>query len=271
MKNPKSMCRLSLLLLSGTVLMTGMVGCAEDEPPPPPPRPAPAPPPPPPPPRNPAPPPPPPPPPVDSISDLMQQLNIDGRIEWPEERAPQNSDQRRATLRFLDTFVRGNTSDLGQFLAPEDRMILETMRSDGVFGPAVEDVGRVNVYSGTGPTGQFAVLAIFEGMNSFQPTLWYMTSSETTGPQFTAAPAPPDILLRISGSDLIAAWHRAIDAEMELATQPDVDITVRRVVLDQREEQSQPGAGGQPTGPSPTAPPSNPTAPGAPPDIAPGG
>jgi len=202
----------------------------------------------------PAPPPPPPPPAVTPIKDLMAELNIDQRVVLPEERAPATDAERKAVLAFFDSFARGNSQSLQSMLPLSDQLELKALIDSGAWQKSVAQIQRIEIQTGANTLSQKCALAVVEVGNgaatNFQPQLWYYTIEEDN-PVFEAAPTPPGILDKLSG-DWIAAWHQILAAEMELAQQPDEDVTIQQQNIDSGSDQgSGNSGGGAPGGPAP--------------------
>lgn len=218
----------------------------------------------------------PPPPPVTPVSQLMAEMNIDTRIDLPENHAPQTDTQRRAVLSFVDAFVKNDTANLKSMLDPQDQAMLTAMIDAGDWKSTIDAVERVDVrtQSGVGPLGQLAVMAVFWVRNApLQPTLWYLNEN---GPvtSFESAPSPPNILDRISGEGLIVEWHRIIELEKELADAPDEELKMQQIFLDEADTQEQRNRDrpGGPTPPNPGGPNPGPSpGPGSPSPGSPGG
>lgn len=249
----RSLARPTAALVGLAILAAGLTGCGEEPPPPPPPVT-----------QNHT----PPPPPVTPISQLMAEMNIDPRVELPEERAPSTDSQRRAVLTFINQFVTGDSSGLSRSLTPMDREQLDILLASGDWQNAVQSVEKVQVRtaSGAGPLGQVAVLALFWTKTGFEPTMWYMTESAGQA-TFEAGPTPDNVLSKMSGDDMIAEWHRIVLQEQELADAPDEELQRMQIFLDamdtelrDRPDQQQPGG---PTPPSPSPNPGTPN-PGTP-------
>ena len=234
-----------------------MVGC-EEEPPPPPPVVQ----------KAPVAPPPPPAPKVVSLDDLRAEMNIDSRIFFEEANAPRDTEQRRAVLSFFDGFARGNSSAVKQMMPPLEQLELANLIETGRWQQNVDGINQIEVVTGPAPnligvdtgSNSLAVLGIFQVNGDYQPTMWYL-SDGVNGPEFIAAPTPPEILSRISGADMIAAWHDVIKAEMARADEADLEVPTKQQILAQRE--SVEGGPAAPSGPDSPAPPSIPS-PGGP-------
>ncbi|MEO0482122.1 MAG: hypothetical protein AAF138_00690 [Planctomycetota bacterium] len=115
--------------------LVGMTGCSEEPPPPPPP----------PPPRA-APPPPPPPPPVD-LSDILDGMDHDPRLQiTPDVTVP--ADQRnlgRAALQLADVIARGDADALRPMLARDARAVLDELVETGQWAQQTERLEVVRV------------------------------------------------------------------------------------------------------------------------------
>jgi len=201
----------------------------------------------------------------------MAELNIDPRVSLPEDRAPDNDDDRRAVLEFFDAQARGNAQALRSMLPLGEQLQLAAMVEDGTWNDAVSKILEVQVQTGSNSLSQKCALAVIEVGNgptrTFEPQLWYYTTSGGEV-QFEAAPAPPGILDRLSG-DWIASWHQILDTEMAKSQEPDEDLTLAQKNIDSSEgapssTSNAPGGGGTPTR-SPGGTPSAPRGPSSPP------
>lgn len=263
--NPDRMLLTRSAIVGGLALSLGavmLVGCGEEPPPAQPTaRVAPAPPP-----RPIA-------PPVKSVDDLMVELGIDDRVQLDERAAPNTTEDRRAVLMFFDAFARSEANQLARLLSPQDQAVLADLRSDDRWETSTNGIENIRISTGPRPdivgvnvlpSTRLAVLAIFMVNGEYQPTMWYLGSG-ANGPEFSAAPTPPDILNRISGTDTIAAWHDVIREELARSQETDIDFRPPQQVLAQRQD---PGAPGQPDQPGPKPPtlpgPGGPGGPGGP-------
>lgn len=227
-RRPRARVSLATLTLGGLGLLC--VGCGSEPEPQavaPPPRRAPA---------------PPPPPALKSVETLMAELRIDERVILPEDQAPPTNEERTALLEFFDAFARGDAEALGPMLTTLDRLELETMVEEGAWSEATKDISSIEIQTGVNNLGQNCVLAVLEVNWEFEPQLWYYTM-ESVGPVFEAALTPPNILNELSG-DWIAAWHRILEEEIELALMPDEDLTPISENLDEEGPSSSGSSGG---------------------------
>jgi hypothetical protein len=204
----------------------------------------------------------------------MAELNVDPRIKMSEATAPRSTEDRRAVLTFFDAIVKNNVNSVESMLAPKEQAELINLRETGRWDPAVEGIQEVTIETGPkpsiigvgSPTARLAVLAIFQVNGHYEPTLWYL-SDGPNGAEFEAAPTPPDILNRVSGNDMIAAWHRIIEEEMAKSQEMDVVVKAAQQVLDQRDAMQ----GGQPGQEQPPGAPPGLPMPGGPSPGSPGG
>ena len=241
-----------LMVCGASVLMTG---CGSEEPAPvvmaPTPPPA---------------PPAPPPPAMTPVADLMTELNIDKRVILPEDKAPDNDIDRRAVLVFFDAVARGNAPSLKGMLPLTDQLELTAMVDSGVWKDTVAKIQKIQVQTGfnNGNKCALAVLEIGKGaVTNFEPQLWYFTTDQET-PTFESAPAPPDIIDRLTG-DWIATWHQILDDETQLASKPETEVELAQKNLDDSENDPSAQSGGPQPGNTPRnklrAPPSTPQTP----------
>jgi hypothetical protein len=240
----------------GSVLFVS--GCGEEEAPPPV---VVAPPPPPP-------PPPPPEPTVKSIAELMTELNIDPKVELPEERAPETTEARVAVLLFWNAFAKSDAQYAETQMCPADKRVLEALEKSGQWSAATTRIERIEVQCADDGTG-FSTLGVLTVDDAEQPLLWDATLSDANAATFTAFPGPPDILDHLSGENWIEAWKKYVDGLFEkYANLPDeeVEIPQENVQLAEGDEPppSQPaggeggggaGGGGAPMRKRPTGPP----------------
>jgi len=228
---------LGRLLLSGAVigcLAVGLVGCGSEEEPKPQVKKS-----------APAPPPPPPKPKVTPVETLMAQMGIDDRVMLPESEAPDNTEDRRALLTFFDAMVRGDKQTVSEMIALTDREQLDALVDSGKWNQATDKIEMVELRTGQGPSGDPVVLALYTVGLEFQPQMWRY-GSDRQGYLFEAVPGPPDILNRISGTNLIQEWFNYLEEELALADRPDELFNIK-VNLAKDSESS--GDDDQPSGP----------------------
>lgn len=178
-------------------------------------------------------PPPPPPPKLTPISELMIQLGIDERVRLPEDRAPDNDEARRAVLEFFDAIARGDDHALASMVSTTDRLELEALVESGAWRETTANISRIDVQTGSNPADPVdtCALAIVYVGSSFQPQLWhYYGVDDMDGVRFDAAPTPPGIMDRLSGTDWIAAWFDVLAQEEALANKPDDDYRVAQTI-----------------------------------------
>jgi hypothetical protein len=217
-------------------------------------------------------PPPPPPPPapaapaVTPIEQLVVELNIDPRVRLPEDKAPDNNDDRKAVLVFFDAFARGDANAVKGMLPETDQRELAPLVESGVWKQTAAQIKAIDVQTGRNPTGNKCALAVIEtgkgAVSNFQPQMWYYTS-ENDASLFEAAPTPPAIIDQLSGNDWIAAWHKILAEELALADKPDEEFEPPQKVLDKGRTGAQaskppgdlnPGRTARPAPPTITAP-----------------
>ncbi len=178
-------------------------------------------------------PPPPPAPKLTPISELMTQLGIDERVRLPEDRAPDNDEARRAVLEFFDAIARGDDQALASMVATTDRLELEALVESGAWRETTANISRIDVQTGSNPDDpqDTCALAVVYVGSSFQPQLWhYYRDDDMGGMRFDAAPTPPGIMDRLSGTDWIAAWFDVLAQEMALANRPDDDYRAAQTI-----------------------------------------
>ncbi len=228
-------------------------------------------------------PPPPPPAPVKPavtpVSELMAQLNIDPRIVLPEEKAPPTTSERKAVLELFDGFARGDNQVVGSYISFSDRPLLEDLVATGQWKEATSGITQIRLETGVSPEGDNCVLAIIQSGTKFQPQLWKYSSATDMGGKeymFDSVHAPPDMMNKLSGTDWIAEWFKIVDAEMQLAQVPDVELAPAQQILDENTSGDDMGGGSDPaiTPATPRGPmraPGTPVAPSDPPGRGPNG
>jgi len=162
---------------------------------------------------------PPPPPKVPSIKELMAQLDIDQRVNLPEERAPETEAERVAVLKFFDAFARGNADGLRGMLSSPDQFLLDEMVKTGDFNKATGATSRIDVRCGR-EEGHTCTLAVFHVGEGFEPQLWQYNATGST-PEFDAVACPPGIMEKLSGDNWIASWYTVLKLELAKADEPD--------------------------------------------------
>lgn len=194
--------------LLSTVLLAG---CSDPPPPPPPPAPvvkA-----------------PPPPPPLTKVADLMAQLNIDQRINLPEDKAPSTDPERIAVLQAFDAFARGDSSRLKGMLSAPDQVELDRLVASGGWEKSTAAISRIDLRTGKSPTNETCVLAVFHVGTEFQPQLW---AYRLTGgaAEFESVATPPNVMNVLSGEDWITAWYSLWAKDLEVAQRPDEEVVI---------------------------------------------
>jgi len=178
---------------------------------------------------------PPPAPKVTSIKDLMAQLDIDTRVNLPEERAPETEEERVAVLKFFDAFARGNADGLKGMLSSPDQFLLEEMLKAGDFAKSTAATTRIDVRCGR-ENGMTCTLAIFHVGEGFEPQLWEYKATGAT-PEFDAVACPPSIMDKLSGDNWIAAWYEVLKLELAKANEPDEVTTMPKQDFTQAAEE----------------------------------
>ncbi len=197
---------------------------------------------------------PPPPPKVPSIRELMAQLDIDPRVNLPEERAPETEAERVAVLKFFDAFVRGNADGLRGMLSAPDQFLLDEMVKTGDFSKATGATTRIDVRCGR-EEGHTCTLAVFHVGEGFEPQLWQYNATGST-PEFDAVACPPGIMDKLSGDNWIAAWYTVLKLELAKADEPD-----EMPEMPKQDFTENPGEGGE-ASPAPSGDESAPNKPG---------
>ncbi|MBX3355739.1 MAG: hypothetical protein KF724_08575 [Phycisphaeraceae bacterium] len=224
---------------------------------------------------------PPPPPPQPTPTDLFAKYNIDPRItiapdEIPvDEQDPERGTQKLvAVLQFFDAMVRGSDDRLRPMLASADQQVLAQLVQSGQFQSAAGAVTRVLLGCGTFQLGfetSDAVFALIQSGSRIEPQLWTFTLDENGKATFDAVPAPPDILMRLTGTKAaprIRQWAQVLKEKMDEALKPDEEIKWPTINYSTGDEEGSEGgdapAGGAPPTRDPDAPGKRPPRPGVP-------
>jgi hypothetical protein len=142
-----------------------------------------------------------------------------------------------------------------------EQIELSALVESGAWKQSTGAIRTIDVQTGNHADNKcaLAIIEVTGGTEPFQPQLWYYTAQEDSS-QFEAAPAPPGIMDRLGGDDLIAAWHKIIDEEVALAMVPDEDIQVAQKNLDEGDKSGSGSTAPQNPG-TLKPPPTNPIAP----------
>lgn len=165
-----------------------------------------------------------------SISDLMNEMGIDTRVELSEDKAPGSTEQRKAVLEYFDSFARGDHVAAGSMMSMADQYELDQLVESGEWGATTEQITEIYVETGKSPHGLDCAFAIFEVGDTYQPQLWYYMK-DGQDYVFEAVSAPPGIMNRLYGLNPIDVWHKILDDEEALANLPDEDVEIIQVVV----------------------------------------
>jgi hypothetical protein len=200
----------------------------------------------------------PPPPPVTPISELMAKLDIDPRVNLPEDRAPKSDPERIAVLTMFDAFARGDSARLQGMLSAPDQYELEKLVNAGTWKSATESITRIDIRCGQAPTNDKCALAVFHVNDEFEPQLWaYKIAGAST--EFESVATPPNVMNSLSGEDWITAWYTLWQKDLEIASKPDEEIEIKQENRSQKEDTSSSDEEG-----SPSMQPAAPSGPGSP-------
>lgn len=201
----------------------------------------------------------PPPPPVTPISELMAKLNIDSRINLPEDKAPKTDAERVAVLSMFDAFARGDSARLQGMLSSPDQYELEKLVKAGTWKSSTEQITRIDIRCGQAPTNDKCALAVFHVGDEFEPQLWaYKPSAANT--EFESVATPPNVMNSLSGEDWITAWYTLWQRDLEIASKPDEVIEVKQSNRAEKEETASSNNDSE----SPSFQPGAPSGPGSP-------
>lgn len=216
-----------------------------------------------------APPPPPPPPrPKCALGDLRNELQISDKVQLSEAEAPPNCDDRRNLLVFFDAFVNGQADTLREMMSIDDSMQLEAMLNAEQLGPTVARIREVTLETGVSPEGRPCVLALYLLDDGYQAQMWYF-KDPLGGSSFSSAAQPPNVVDRLSGTNLVESWFALLQEERDRANEYD-DMLDDLGQSEQGQSSSSgnaapssPRSPSSPSGPSPLGP-SGPRSPGGP-------
>ncbi len=201
----------------------------------------------------------PPPPPITPVSELMAKLNIDPRVNLPEDKAPKTDAERIAVLTMFDAFARGDSARLQGMLSAPDQYELEKLVKSGSWKSSTEKINRIDVRCGQAPTNDKCALAVFHVNDDFEPQLWAY-KVDTATPEFESVATPPNIMNSLSGEDWITAWYSRWQKDLEIAARPDEVIEVKQSNRAEKEDTPSSDSGGD----SPSIQPGAPSGPGSP-------
>jgi hypothetical protein len=190
----------------------------------------------------------------------MAQRGIDERINMPEDSAPSTDAARIAVLEFFDGFARGDDVALGSMLAGLDQAELRELVGSGAWSETTSRIKQIDVQTGQSPDGEDCALAVFYVERSYQPQLWYYTV-DTSGSEFAAVAAPPNMVDRLGGSDWISGWFQILDQELALADKPEEEYVVPQRDYSDKERSKSGGPATGPVNPGSPTPPGRPSAP----------
>ncbi len=229
--------------VASVIVCVALTSCGEDEAPP-----APivrvAPPPPPPPPEAPT---------VKSIAELMAELNIDPKVNLPEDFAPDTTEKRVAVLLFWNAFAKGDSSYAGSHMSELDHKAIDAIVKNGSWSTTTAQIKSIEVQCEDDDAG-FATFALVTAGTSEQPLLWDATL-ENDDATFTAFPGPADIMAHLSGENSIESWKKYVNGLFEkYSNLPDEEVEIPQTdvaAADAPESQtpsSEGGGGGGGTG-----------------------
>ncbi len=112
-------------------------GCGKEPPPPPPPRETYV--------------PPPPPPAHADVVALLQEMNADSRVQFPEDQAPLDVDYARAVISFASSFAEGDEESLRSMLDMGGQETLDALVESGAWYDAADSIEAVRIVYLTDP------------------------------------------------------------------------------------------------------------------------
>ncbi|MEM8835119.1 MAG: hypothetical protein AAGD00_04790 [Planctomycetota bacterium] len=150
-------------------------------------------------------PPPPPPPPPPKPQFTLEDLDLDPRVQFPNQREPESFELAEAIAELANALVRGDADAFKRVLASGDRDVLDTLLEVGAWETETEDIELVRV----------AVLeetdeSVRIGLAVQDPSGAYMlawTARDSGGWKFSGMPIAPvegASVLDIDGAELVA-------------------------------------------------------------------
>lgn len=148
------------------------------------------------------PPPPPPPPPKPQFS--LEDLQLDPRVQFPDQREPESFELAEAIAELANALVRGDADAFKRVLASGDRDVLDTLVETGAWETETENIELVRV-----AVLEEADEGVRIGLAVQDPTGAYMlawTARESAGWKFAGMPIAPvegASVLDIDGAELV--------------------------------------------------------------------
>lgn len=178
-----------------------------------------------------------------TVDELMAEMQIDERVFLPEDGAPVTNQGRRGVLTFFDSWINGDHETVVGMLGPADGEELQAMVDDGQWASATGDqIDAVYITTGSSASGGRCVLAIYEVGELSQPQLWNYQPDGGGGLLLESVPTPPEMMGRINGDDLIAAWWKILAKEDSTWSVPDSDLN--DLIIDEPESLASGSSGG---------------------------
>lgn len=180
---------LGLGLTLGLVGITSLSGCSKPPPPPPPPPPA----------KSTT---PPPPEPVDTEA-MVQQMQADARVQFPNSAAPTSEELARAIIGLADAFARGDAAKLRPMLDTSGASVLDELQSSGAWAETASKIEAVRITSLNAgedamPSGDVTI-AIQEPAAAYQ-LRWHATPSGSAY-VFSPMECDPTVMARVGDFD----------------------------------------------------------------------
>jgi hypothetical protein len=165
------------------------------------------------------------------VDGLLQTMNADPRVQFPQAKAPTSESFARAVISLADAIVRGDSAKLRPLLTPPDRAVLEQLEGSEQWTAETSklEAARV-VYAGEGVLGApLAVLAL-QAPDGAYLLGWNATNIGDTW-VFSSVPTSATVRSRASEWDNVPLMGLiAVPTGVELT---DVDAAAAQEVLDE--------------------------------------
>jgi hypothetical protein len=145
----------------------------------------------------------PPPPPKVEVATLLQELNSDARVQFPEASAPTDRDLAEEVIRFANALARGDEKSMRPMLDRAGQAVLDELIGNGSWGDATASIEAVRIVrltqSGFERPSAMVATAIQDRGGAY--VLNWNATPRDTGYVFAPALSPGEVKPRASDWD----------------------------------------------------------------------